>query len=968
MVWRGYAVLMSGKTDCPAPGASLIGKSRATYESVVEGLEVILFYNGLDVPTRQIIDLKGAIPSKTAADVKVAIQEWLNTLKKGTMEYLGQEDVNKVKAPTIPKIAHSKKKVKPLNKLTTLNLVDLSKEGDIKQQLQDSTRGKMQTLQAYSYGASHIDNSIPRKEKDPGSFTLPYYINNVFFDNALSDLGSSISVMPLSTYLNLDLGELAHSKLIVELANRTEISKRNCRKRASRSLYPLYGDYIELNDLNVPLELRRNQVDDLMPTIKECEVIDEPMIDIIKTRNNKSFDEEFYNSIMRDKVEYKGNNVVRAFMNVPIFVGIFSVVIHFAVVENIDGYRDQDMGDMILGELFCKASCAEARSFDGLITIHNGSDNVTYQMARSNPRFKHLSNAQCNKIKPLLKVSVHDKLNGISHPYQNLNSFYNGVLNLGPEYVREAKIEEWLIRGHDLAAKKSTKLVKYRSSGILLIMEYLVMISKKGCILEFKHRHLKITVLTSYRLYPSRKIWHICACTSLKTLKEQGSIRNGYTKETICIKYKWVLPRCSTCLIYGHSLVDCPKDYPKQVVNGMDKGKGRESRADDEGFIEVKKKKLVGKKHGRMMLDSIDNGSLVYPTVEENRQTRPKKYSELTEAQQLQDDCDVQATNIILHGLPPDGETLKEMIRLIAQQSILHVVARSIKSYAGTGNRGIATTSKGNVRVGPQRVMKCYNCQGEGHMVRQCTQPKRPRMLHGFKEKLMLIEAQERNLAFQPDDLDAYDSNCDDLSSTKAILMENLSSCDLEVLSEGGVVSLKWGIDGGWGGGDPVRGSLVGDKGEMSVIGFAVFVFKGVKFRRLIGVGVLKDTFNAFDKTLLDEITEVQTVFNQMEAAVDQCSSCVNDCKKCLELEIELFTKKDFVEKEAYDKLVKSYSNLEKHCISLELATQLNQEIFQRDNSGENLNAPTFNQLFKINELKAQVTERTQSLEKVEGK
>nr|GFA84299.1 hypothetical protein [Tanacetum cinerariifolium] len=35
---------------------------------------------------------------------------------------------------------------------------------------------------------------------------------------------------------------------------------------------------------------------------------------------------------------------------------------------------------------------------------------------------------------------------------------------------------------------------------------------------------------------------------------------------------------------------------------------------------------------------------------------------------------------------------------------------------------------------------------------------------------------------------------------------------------------------------------------------------------------VLKDTFNAFDKTLLDEITKVQTVFNQMEASLDQCS------------------------------------------------------------------------------------------------
>ncbi|GKC88100.1 hypothetical protein Tco_1148749 [Tanacetum coccineum] len=151
---------------------------------------------------------------------------------------------------------------------------------------------------------------------------------------------------------------------------------------------------------------------------------------------------EFYNSTIRDKVELKGNNVVGAFMNVPIFVGNFSVVTHFVVMENMDGYRDQDMGDIILGEPFCKASYVEAKRFDGLITIHNGSDNVTYQMTRSHPRFKHLSNAQCNKIKPLLKVSLHDKLNGFSHPYKKLKSFYKGVLNLGPEYVRDAKIEE----------------------------------------------------------------------------------------------------------------------------------------------------------------------------------------------------------------------------------------------------------------------------------------------------------------------------------------------------------------------------------------------------------------------------------------------------------------------------------------------------------------------------------------------
>ncbi|GKC25075.1 retrovirus-related pol polyprotein from transposon TNT 1-94 [Tanacetum coccineum] len=133
------------------------------------------------------------------------------------------------------------------------------------------------------------------------------------------------------------------------------------------------------------------------------------------------------------------------------------------------------------------------------------------------------------------------------------------------------------------------------------------------------------------------------------------------------------------------------------------------------------------------------------------------------------------------------------------------------------------------------------------------------------------------------------------------------------------------------------------------------------------------------DAITVDEITEVQTVFNQMEAAVDQCSidknafeiqikqlsidndqllnqimsqeivhiaassvdilnvnkSCVDECNKCLELETKLLKKKDLIEKDVYDKLLKSYSTLEKHCISLELTTQLNKEIFKKDNFHE---------------------------------
>ncbi|GJY86629.1 integrase, catalytic region, zinc finger, CCHC-type containing protein [Tanacetum coccineum] len=105
-----------------------------------------------------------------------------------------------------------------------------------------------------------------------------------------------------------------------------------------------------------------------------------------------------------------------------------------------------------------------------------------------------------------------------------------------------------------------------------------------------------------------------------------------------------------------------------------------------------------------------------------------------------------------------------------------------------------ATSSGGNNASGQARVVKCYNCQGEGHMARQCTQPKRPRNAAWYKDKTMLAEAQEvgqildeeqlafltdpgvpdgqavqtiipNNVAFQTEDLDTYDSDCDDISN-----------------------------------------------------------------------------------------------------------------------------------------------------------------------------------------------------------
>nr|GEU47914.1 ribonuclease H-like domain-containing protein [Tanacetum cinerariifolium] len=107
-----------------------------------------------------------------------------------------------------------------------------------------------------------------------------------------------------------------------------------------------------------------------------------------------------------------------------------------------------------------------------------------------------------------------------------------------------------------------------------------------------------------------------------------------------------------------------------------------------------------------MILESVENGPLLWPTVEENKVTRPKKYSELSATEAIQADCDVKANS------------------------------------PRTSTRG------------KQRVIFCYNCKGEGHMSKQCTKPKRKRDEAWFKDKVLLVQAQANGQVLYEKELD----------------------------------------------------------------------------------------------------------------------------------------------------------------------------------------------------------------------
>nr|GEY37797.1 hypothetical protein [Tanacetum cinerariifolium] len=85
---------------------------------------------------------------------------------------------------------------------------------------------------------------------------------------------------------------------------------------------------------------------------------------------------------------------------------------------------------------------------------------------------------------------------------------------------------------------------------------------------------------------------------------------------------------------------------------------------------------MMNRQHGRIFLESAKNGPLIWPSIEENRVTRPKKYSELSATKAIQADCDVKATNIILQGLPPEVYALVSNHKVAKElwERILHLM------------------------------------------------------------------------------------------------------------------------------------------------------------------------------------------------------------------------------------------------------------------------------------------------------
>ncbi|GJR50649.1 hypothetical protein Tco_1401170 [Tanacetum coccineum] len=339
---------------------------------------------------------------------------------------------------------------------------------------------------------------------------------------------------------------------------------------------------------------------------------------------------------------------------------------------------------------------------------------------------------------------------------------------------------------------------------------------------------------------------------------------------------------------------------------------------------------IRGKEHGIQLLESVKNGPFQFGTVEvpptpnTPALTREQNLTDLIPEEKIHEVCDIRETNIILQGLPPDVYTLvnhhtiaKEIwdrVKLLIKGLKLLLQERESKMYnefdrftfekgetIHSQNGGKATgtwviKNTGNVTANQSKVIRYYNYKGEGHVAKQCTQPKRAHNSEWFKEKMLLAQAREARVILDAeqliDDIHAFDSECDEAPTTSAVFMANLTSYDLNVLSE----SLKTQMD--------VLEKELSEKQDKYI---EEIVDLEKKKKALDNIVYKTESILILllieNDRLLEQIISQDIVcmamhsYDDLVKYADMEKSFIDDYNKCLEVEAELLKKKDMVQK-----------------------------------------------------------------------
>ncbi|GJW39839.1 hypothetical protein Tco_0065684 [Tanacetum coccineum] len=118
-----------------------------------------------------------------------------------------------------------------------------------------------------------------------------------------------------------------------------------------------------------------------------------------------------------------------------VFVGTFTYIVDFMIVEDISSIIDPRLSQVVLGKPFVEISNMTHDSLEGVVRFTNGTEEVAYKIPHMTEQYNSLSDLEKEHVKSVYLRNEEDKRRGVEYVMSKILGFYKECLELGPEYV-----------------------------------------------------------------------------------------------------------------------------------------------------------------------------------------------------------------------------------------------------------------------------------------------------------------------------------------------------------------------------------------------------------------------------------------------------------------------------------------------------------------------------------------------------
>ncbi|GJY02361.1 hypothetical protein Tco_0360513 [Tanacetum coccineum] len=152
--------------------------------------------------------------------------------------------------------------------------------------------------------------------------------------------------------------------------------------------------------------------------------------------------------IMRGKLNPRENsnkgvsNFTGRIKGIHVFIGNFTYIVDFMIVEDISSIIDPRLLQVVLGKPFVEISNMTHDPPEGVIRFINGTDEVTYKMPHKIEQYNSLSDLEKEHTKSVYLRNEEDKRRGVEYVMSKILGFYKECLELRPRCVTGIDDEE----------------------------------------------------------------------------------------------------------------------------------------------------------------------------------------------------------------------------------------------------------------------------------------------------------------------------------------------------------------------------------------------------------------------------------------------------------------------------------------------------------------------------------------------